>query len=159
MKIGVISDTHLSRGNELLEEIIERYFKEANLILHAGDLTSLEVLDVFKEKEVVAVSGNMDSREVKRRLPEKEVVEAGGFKIGLVHGWGSPNGLERKAAAGFQNVDCVVFGHSHRAFSQIIDHVLLFNPGAFSSGHFSGRDRSIGLLHIGEEIKGEIIKI
>lgn len=41
MKIGVISDTHLSRGNDLLEKTIKRYFEDADLILHAGDLVSL----------------------------------------------------------------------------------------------------------------------
>ena len=159
MKIGVISDTHLSRGNELLKKTIERYFKDADLILHAGDLVSLEVLDTFKDKKVVAVSGNMDSREVRQKLPEREVVEAAGFRIGLIHGWGSPNGLEIKVAESFKNVDCVVFGHSHRGFNKIINGVLLFNPGAFSSSFFSTRDSSIGLLNIGEKIEGEIIKI
>jgi len=159
MKIGVISDTHLSRGNDLLEKTIERYFRDSDLILHAGDLVTLELLNAFEGKEVVAVAGNMDSREVRSKLPEREVVEAGGFKIGLIHGWGSPHGLENKVAAGFQNVDCVVFGHSHRAFNKIIDGILLFNPGAFSSSFFSTRDSSIGLLNIGEKIEGEIIKI
>lgn len=159
MKIGVISDTHLSRGNDLLEKVIERYFKDTDLILHAGDLVSLEVLDAFKGKKVVAVAGNMDSREVRSKLPEKEVIEAGRFKIGLIHGWGSPNGLEKKVASSFQNADCVVFGHSHRSFNKIIDNVLLFNPGAFSSSFFSTRDSSIGLLNIREKIEGEIIRI
>ena len=159
MKIGVISDTHLKRGNDLLEKVIKRYFKETDLILHAGDLVSLEVLDAFKDKKVVAVVGNMDSQEVRNQLPEKEVVEAAGFKIGLIHGWGSPNGLEKKVAASFQNVDCVVFGHSHRGFNKIMDNILLFNPGAFASSFFSPRDSSIGLLNLGEKIEGEIIKI
>lgn len=159
MKIGVISDTHLSRTNDLLEKTLERYFREVDLILHAGDLTSLEVLDTFQGKKVVAVAGNMDSQAVKNKLPEKEVVEVGSFKIGLIHGWGSPRNLEKKVAASFQNVDCVVFGHSHRAYNQIIDGVLLFNPGAFSSGLFSSGERSVGLLTLGTGIKGEIKKI
>lgn len=105
------------------------------------------------------MAGNMDSREVKNRLPEKKIVEVGEFKIGLIHGWGSPNGLEKKVAESFQNVACVVFGHSHRDFNKIIDGVLIFNPGAFSSSFFSTRNSSIGLLNIGEKIEGEIIKI
>lgn len=159
MKIGVISDTHLTRGNDLLQQIIQEYFQEVDLILHAGDLTSLDLLEAFTGKKVVAVAGNMDSLEVRKQLREKEVVEAGGFKIGLIHGWGSPNGLEKRVAACFEGVDCVVFGHSHRPCNQIMDGVLLFNPGAFSSGILSMRGGSIGLLHIGEGIEGEIIKI
>jgi len=159
MKIGVISDTHLSQGNDRLKKTIAKYFNDAHMILHAGDLVALELLDAFEGKDVVAVVGNMDSQEVRNKLPEKQIVEAGGFKIGLIHGWGSPNGLEEKVAASFQNVDCVVFGHSHRSFNKIIDNVLLFNPGAFSSGFFSTRNSSIGLLNLGEKIEGEIITI
>ena len=60
MKIGVISDTHLNGPNPSLERAIEKYFKDVDLILHAGDLTSMEVLHAFKGKKVIAVAGNND---------------------------------------------------------------------------------------------------
>jgi len=159
MKIGVISDTHLMGLNSFLEEVTERYFSDVDLILHAGDLVSLEVLDTFKGKELIAVAGNSDPSEVKERLPEKEVISADRFKIGLIHGWGFPLGLRKKVASSFEGIHCIVFGHSHRSANFLRNNILYFNPGSFSSDISSLWRRSIGILTIEEEIQGEIIRL
>lgn len=159
MKIGVISDTHLKRPSALLEKVVEAYFQDVDLILHAGDLTSLEVLDVFKGKQVVAVAGNNDSREVKRRLPAEEVIRVNHLRIGLIHGWGLPMmGIERRIGSLFSGIDCLVYGHTHWAVNHSRNGLLYFNPGAFSGGISSFWRRRIGFLHIAEEIRGEIIR-
>ena len=159
MKIGVISDTHLMGSNSFLEKVTERYFNDVDLILHAGDLISLEALHAFKGKEVIAVAGNSDSSEVRQRLLEKEVIEANRFKIGLIHGWGFPMGVGKRVASSFDEIHCIVFGHSHRAANYRRNGILYFNPGAFSCGISSLWRRSIGLLTIDEEIQGEIIRL
>ena len=96
MKIGVISDTHLKAPNPFIEEVIETYFKSVDLILHGGDFFSLELLDAFRGKKIIAVAGNCDSTEVKQRFSQKEVVTINQFRIGLIHGWGWPMGIEKK---------------------------------------------------------------
>ena len=159
MKIGVISDTHLRGPSRFLEKTVEEHFSDVDLILHAGDLTALEVLSVFKEREVIAVAGNSDSFDVKKRLPVKKVVTANHFRIGLAHGWGFPLGLERKVTPIFRGVNCIVFGHSHWATNRYKNGILYFNPGAFSGGISSLWRRSIGLLKIDRKIQGEIIRI
>lgn len=159
MKIGVISDTHLKRPSRMLERIAEEYFQGVDLILHAGDLTALEVLDVFEGKEVIAVAGNNDSPGVKRRLPLREVIRAGHFKIGLVHGWGFPAGLKGKVTPLFKRVHCIVFGHSHWATTHRRAGILYFNPGAFSGGITALWRRSIGILTIDSEIQARIIRL
>ncbi len=159
MKIGVISDTHLKRPNRKLERIAEDYFQGVDLILHAGDLTTLDVLDVFKGKEVVAVAGNNDSPGVKRRLPVREVIPAGRYKIGLVHGWGLPLGLKGKVTPFFKRVHCIVFGHSHWSTTHRRNGILYFNPGAFSGGITALWRRSIGILTIDREIQARIIRL
>ena len=60
MRIGVISDTHLPGYDKKLKTIVERYFRDVDLILHAGDLVDLGVLEVFGNRPVKAVCGNMD---------------------------------------------------------------------------------------------------
>ena len=50
IKIGVISDTHLSRPTKELEALVTGPFKDAEMILHAGDMTELRVLDAFSGK-------------------------------------------------------------------------------------------------------------
>ncbi|MEE9611025.1 MAG: YfcE family phosphodiesterase [Desulfatiglandales bacterium] len=158
MKIGVLSDTHLNGPNSFLEKIVEKYFKDVDLILHAGDLTSMEVLHAFKGKEVIAVSGNSDSSQVKQRLPVKEVIEANHFKIGLTHGWGLPIGLGKRLTSLFREIHCLVYGHSHWATNHRRNGILYFNPGSFSGGISSLWRRSIGLLTVEEDIRGEIIR-
>ncbi|HPE07913.1 MAG TPA: metallophosphoesterase family protein, partial [Smithellaceae bacterium] len=93
VKIGVLSDTHISGYNEKLKEIINEHFSDVDLIFHAGDLVDLCVLDLFGDKEVRAVCGNMDNQRVKQELPEQLLMNINGFKIGLIHGWGSPEGM------------------------------------------------------------------
>jgi len=156
MKIGVISDTHLNTFDDRLEKIVEDHFHDVDLVLHAGDIVDLELLDVFKGGEVYAVSGNMDHASVREIFPEKRIVEVEGRRIGLIHGWGSPHGLEEKILREFEDVECIVYGHTHRAVNEIKDGVLLFNPGSPTDRRFA-KHNSVGILDIGKEIVGTII--
>jgi putative phosphoesterase len=158
MKIGVISDTHLPGSSPLLEEIATGIFKDTDLILHAGDLTTMGVLDAFRGKEVIAVAGNRDLSEVKKRLPTKQVIPAGRFKIGLIHGWGLPMGIGKRLVSSFQGIHCLVYGHSHWAVNQRRDGILYFNPGAFSGGLTCLWRKSVGLLTLDKDIRGEIVR-
>ena len=159
MKIGVISDTHLSKPITVLGKVIGKYFGDADLIFHAGDLISEDVLDAFDGHKIIAVAGNSDLMEVTTRLQQKEVISVRGFKIGLIHGWGWPLGMERRIRSQFEGVDCIVFGHSHRAVNHRRGGILFFNPGSFSGGIASLWRSSIGILYVGNNIQGEIIRI
>ena len=159
MIIGVISDTHLQSPTGRLGEVIKKYFSNVDLILHAGDITAREVLDAFDGKEVIAVRGNNDAENLARRLPKKKVLTVNGLRIGLTHGWGFPLGLRKKVARAFDDMDCIVYGHSHWAVNQRVKNVLYFNPGAFRGGPSSFWRPSIGLLNVDREIHGEIIRI
>jgi predicted phosphodiesterase len=77
----------------------------------------------------------------------------------MTHGWGHPFGIPKKVAGTFGDVDVIVYGHSHRADNEIRDGVLFFNPGAFSGGFPFIKGRSVGILTLGDEISGEIIKL
>jgi putative phosphoesterase len=145
MKIGVISDTHLTSVSDELRRIIETYLKDTDMILHAGDIVESEVLKAFKGIDLKAVHGNMDSPEIKRNLPSKRVIRAGRFAIGLIHGRGQPIGMERKIRREFEDVDCIVFGHTHCPTNRLIDGVLFFNPGALKNRWYD-RGGSVGIL-------------
>ena len=86
MLIGLISDTHIpDRAKQLPQNVFDA-FSDVDLILHAGDLTSLEVINQLEQiAPVMAVQGNMD-RVNWINLPKAKVVEAEGLKIGIVHG-------------------------------------------------------------------------
>ena len=162
MLIGVISDTHIPERAASLPPDAFDAFREVDRILHAGDLTDISVLAELEAiAPVAAVFGNMDGPEARSRLKEKAVLEIGGARIGLAHGSGKPDDLPERMrlAFGRDEVDAVVFGHSHRAFSQRLDGVLMFNPGSPTDTSF-GRNRSVGLLRIGPDgIETKIVPI
>jgi uncharacterized protein len=156
IKIGVISDTHLSRPTDELAALAQGPFQGAEMILHAGDLIELPVLEAFSGKEVIAVCGNMDSVAVRRGIPGHRVFRAGPFHIGLIHGWGGPSGIEERIAREFKGVDCIVYGHTHQPSQREREGIFFFNPGSFKGG--SGTiPRSVGLLKLEDSISAEII--
>jgi uncharacterized protein len=159
IKIGIISDSHLRAPTPLLCQTIDQYFKETVFILHAGDITSLKVIEAFQGKEVIAVAGNRDSSRTRAHLPQKRVIRVERFRIGLIHGWGMPLGLGKRVVSEFEGIDCLVYGHSHWPVNVYRDGILYFNPGSFSGGIFSLWRQTIGLLTIDKDIRGEIIRL
>lgn len=161
MRIGVISDTHIPDRAKEIPKIILEDFKNTQLILHAGDLVTLDVLEKLNSiAETIAVWGNMDSGEVRETLPEKKIINLGRFKIGIFHGWGSPDNLINLAKSQFQKDGCdvIVFGHSHSPFNEFKDGILFFNPGSPTDKIFSPYN-SYGILEIDDRIKGRIIRL
>jgi uncharacterized protein len=158
VKIGVISDTHLTGHDERLRCLLDHHFRDVDLILHAGDLVDIRVLDSFEGKEVKAVFGNMDPDSVRAILPDRLVLELEGHSIGMMHGWGMPFNLEQKLLKELGHVDCLVYGHSHKPANRMRNGTLFFNPGSAIDKRFANHN-TIGVLEIGDRIRGEIIKI
>jgi putative phosphoesterase len=158
LKIGILSDTHLKRPDDKLEEICQKYLFDADIVIHTGDYVSIEVVEFLNRDNFYGVRGNMDSHEVKKILPDKRVIEAGSHRIGIIHGWGSKDGLEEKIMGEFRDVDIIVYGHSHSAANHIKDGILFFNPGAAIGYSMSG-PHTIGILEIDDMVKGKILNI
>jgi len=159
MKIGVISDTHLETPSPLLRIVAEKYFRDVDMVFHAGDIQAPQVLEPFRKKPFYVVAGNRDRPIIKETYPTKELIEVEGFRIGLTHGWGFPFGLAKRASSLFGDIDCLVFGHSHRPTNHRRHGVLFFNPGAFNGGVFSLWRRTVGILNIKNDIRGKILRI
>jgi putative phosphoesterase len=152
MRIAVLADTHVHMLAHLPKKMVDA-LSTADLMIHAGDFTDVQVLNELNRLgEVKAVQGNMDSMEIKTILPIKEIVQVGNKLIGITHGSGSPWGIEQRVRKMFESnrIDIIVYGHSHRSQNKVIDDILFFNPG-------KAKD-SFGILTINEEVKGEIIK-
>ena len=158
VKIGVISDTHLNAVSSELVDIYEDHFSGVEMIFHAGDLVSLEIADFLSQKPLHVVQGNMDTMDVKERFPKKEIVEVHGFRLGLIHGWGSPLGIEKRIRSEFSDVHAIIYGHSHRSSNHADRGILFFNPGTATGFRIAGTN-SIGILDIENEIKGTIIPV
>ncbi|MGP8153140.1 MAG: metallophosphoesterase family protein [Smithella sp.] len=158
IKIGVISDTHLEDYDDDMRNCIAEHFSDVNMILHAGDLVDLSVLKIFGGKEVKVICGNMDNSSVKEKFPDHLLFDIKGFKFLLIHGWGSPPGIEERISEMFKDVDCIVYGHTHKPANHKKDNVLFFNPGSAVDRYFSS-SKTIGILEIDKDVTGRIIKI
>jgi len=158
MKIGVMSDTHLDHMSDDLGERILKHFKDVDMILHAGDVVEQSVLDFFSDKEVKLVAGNMDSWEIKQHAPIKQVIAIEGYKLGMIHGWGSPTGIEDRIVNEFDNIDILVYGHTHNAAWFTKRGVQFFNPGSPTDKRYATKN-TIGILTIGKQVSAQIITI
>ena len=132
MRLAIISDTHMPRGDRALPEECVQRLRAADAILHAGDLVALEVLELLESlgPPVHAIHGNVDGPDVRRRLPGARVVEAGGARIGMIHDAGPAIGRLARMRRRFPDADAVVFGHSHLPLHEEEGGFQLFNPGS-----------------------------
>ena len=158
IKVGVISDTHLEDYDDKMRKKVAEHFGDADIILHAGDMVDLRVLKIFGSREVKAVCGNMDNYSVKEKFPDHLLFEIKGFKFLLIHGWGSPWEIEERISAGFKDVNCIVYGHTHKPANHNKGNVLFFNPGSAVDRYFAS-SKTIGILEIDKGIEGRIIDI
>jgi putative phosphoesterase len=133
MLIAAISDTHLPRGRRRIPDACLERLAEADLILHAGDIATAEVLEEIEAigPPVKAVHGNVDAPDLRETLPEAlEVRTPDGARIAMVHDAGpSTRRLERMRKR-FPDANAVVFGHSHIPLHEQRDGFQIFNPGS-----------------------------
>jgi len=167
VKIGVLADTHIPNQLPALPDGVRRAFRGLDIILHAGDICQLKVLRALQDEYTLtfAVYGEDDDPEVRRYLLSRQVVEFRKRRIGLLHGdltatldwktrllWAirrppTEEILDRLLARFVQDqVDCIVFGHTHRPLVQFYKGVLFFNPGAVVGGR--GQRPTVGILNI-----------
>jgi len=177
MRIGVLADTHVPNGSPALPPRALEIFRGVDIILHAGDICTLSVLQQLEPiAQTFAVAGEQDSPELRKFLQEKQRLEFAKRAIGLVHGhrawerdWLTRATLHLSATRRaqmlyaavlreFADVDAIVFGHSHAPYIKMHGSVLLFNPG--SAMPDAGRPGTVGMLEIGTHaMKGRIIAL
>jgi hypothetical protein len=100
----------------------------------------------------------MDSIAIHNRVPAELIIKLGGFAIGVMHGWGSPAGLEDLVLASFKGkkLDAIIYGHSHEVKNEMRNGVLLFNPGSPTDNRRAAF-HSMGILTLEDTITGEIL--
>ena len=133
MRIAVISDTHMPRGNRALPARAVAELRAADAILHGGDFMRAEVLELLQRlgPPVHGIHGNVDDDALRRMLPAARVVELGGVRIGMIHDAGPRQGRLARMRFRFKEADAVVFGHSHLPLHEAdADGFQIFNPGS-----------------------------
>jgi putative phosphoesterase len=132
VEIAIISDTHMPKGWRRLPEACVERLRAADVIVHAGDLSTLAVLQELRTYgRVVAVHGNVDDAAVRAALPATAVVEAGGARLAVIHDAGASKGRLGRMRRRFAGVNAVVFGHSHIPLHErAADGFQILNPGS-----------------------------
>ena len=124
----------MPRGRRRLPAPCAERIAGADLLLHAGDFMTLEVLRDLEAigPPLAGVCGNVDSAELGRLLPAERVVEAAGARIAMTHDAGPRAArLERMRRRFGDRADALVFGHSHQPLHERAeDGFQIFNPGS-----------------------------
>lgn len=145
MKWLVLSDNH--GGWAKLNQIIEHYRQEVDLIIHCGD-SEFPADDPIWEKVDVVVSGNMD---FDPQYFQTRTLDTEYGKILVVHGHrngvnsGNIELLEeaKKIGASF-----VFHGHTHKLYAEYIDQVLLMNPGSLNHSRGLINQKTFALVEV-----------
>ena len=167
VRIGLISDTHMPERWAALPTAVFRLFKDVDLLLHAGDVGELWVLDKLSAiAPIVAVHGNDETRDAQRELPYQQVITVAGQRILLWHSHFSDRvdemadrhmegtlrqklgrmvGRAQRAGA-----TICIFGHWHIPLVCQLDGVTIINPGAIASGNPFTRQlvQTVALLEV-----------
>ncbi|HBT79325.1 MAG: phosphodiesterase [Selenomonas sp.] len=148
MKIGVISDTH---GHEMAwQNCFDKYFSDADLILHAGDVLYHGPRNPMKADynpaglvqrinscpvPVVIARGNCDS-EVDASCLELPVqapyayVYGQGKRIIITHGHTCMTNEEKDQLAAHLKADIFISGHIHTNVLEKRGNTIFLNPGS-----------------------------
>ncbi|MBC9820251.1 metallophosphoesterase family protein [Terrabacter sp. MAHUQ-38] len=132
MRVVVLSDTHSPRHWKGCPPALLPHLEAADVILHAGDVCTPDVLDLLSTfAPVHVVMGNNDMPEVADwGAPETLEVELAGVRVGMVHDSGQRQGRAARLRHRFPDADLVVFGHSHIPLHETADGVRILNPGS-----------------------------
>ena len=160
--VVVIADTHADRLSDLPETLIGE-IKAADCVIHLGDFTSLYLLNELKAiNNFYGILGNHDYPHLHGELNQTEEIQIGGKKLGLMHALINPISGKSQFRRAFkkrgQEVNAILYGHTHLPTAKFDNGVYYFNPGSVA-GKFPAAIKSFGKLTIDGTISGEIITL
>ena len=159
----VLSDTHLRPGGgRRLPDAVYRALDEADVILHAGDIVTADLISELSGfAPVHAVLGNNDHDPALSMLPETRLDVVDGVRVAMIHDSGPRAGREARMRRRFPDADVVVFGHSHIPWNGPgLDGQLLFNPGSPTERRAQPH-HTFGLFHLdaGALVRADIVTV
>ena len=148
--IGVISDTHGLMRPEALDAL-----KDADLIIHAGDIGRDIILDELKSiAPVIAVRGNMDREGWAYQLPFTETVEIKDTLIYVMH---ELNRIDLDPET--SGIRVIISGHTHKPAIVKQDGILFVNPGSAGPRRFR-LPVSVALLTVNKkQVRAKIVEL
>jgi putative phosphoesterase len=146
MRIGLVSDTHIPEAGAKIPSQVYDAFQGVDLILHAGDMHIVDVLDWLESvAPVLGARGNGDYATTMPtrpgvpddpRVKEAHVLQLEGLRVGLIHGFGLPQDITWRTTEELLDlyfkgpVDVVVCGDTHEARIDRYPGLLVVNSGS-----------------------------
>ncbi|OBI11663.1 YfcE family phosphodiesterase [Mycobacterium sp. E2327] len=133
MRLLLIADTHVPRRARDLPARIWDEVTAADVVVHAGDWVSTDLLDALETRaaRLVACWGNNDGPALRARLPERADATLDGLRLTVVHETGAAAGRDARMSRLYPDRDVLVFGHSHIPWDTTTHTGLrLLNPGS-----------------------------
>jgi len=166
VKILIIGDTHLNSFENLPKEMVQA-IKEVDWIIHVGDYTSIDIVEGLircKGDKFKGVFGNADPLSIRKVLPDKVILDIKGKKIGITHpSCGGPETfIKARVKREFKenDVDAIIFGHTHEPEIVEVNKILLINPGkGYLEKNTFGTPTSFAILKVTETLQAEIITV
>lgn len=122
--IAIISDTH-----GMLREHVIAELASTDCTIHAGDIDTPDVMiSLQKRGEVYMVRGNND-KDWAQMIPTSLAVTIEGVRFFVVHN-------KKDVPKNLPDVDVVIYGHSHKYATDVVDGVLFLNPGSCGKRRF-----------------------
>ena len=177
MKIGLISDTHMPGGATEIPSQVFDVFKGVDLIVHAGNIYTVSILDDLESIAPVKAAGSLDRDKPSHgdpRVEEKQLLEVDGHTVGVIHdlsvpGFGDrvyPGSLTRRSNPAYPGlpfkdgksivpddvfgkpVDIVVFGHTCFAMIEEYGDLMIINPGSPTLRNELRKIGTVGILDL-----------
>ena len=151
VRVAVLADTHAPRRWKSCPPQVAAHLRGADLILHAGDVCTADVLDELAAYAPVrAVRGNNDGPDVAAwGAPETLEFDLDGLRVAMIHDSGPSAGRPARLRRRFPAADLVVFGHSHIPLDHAGNGQRIFNPGSPTDRRRQPQG-TLGLLEIAD---------
>ena len=167
MLIGLISDTHVREpghraglsqlSTEELPIQVKYALQGVDLILHAGDIYTLPVLEKLETiAPVLAAEGDDDPFEVVNdpRVKHEQLITVGGVTIWVSHYGRLPEKFPGKTP------DVIVYGHTHQRAMEKTDGYLRINPGSPTFPKYEHVAGTVAILTVKDgKVEAKIIQL
>ena len=151
MRVAVLSDTHAPRFWKSCPDEVAHHLRDVDLILHAGDVCTVSVLDELAEYAPVrVVLGNNDGADIAAwPAPPTLEFDLDGLTVAMIHDSGAATGREARMRRMFPRARLVIFGHSHIPWDVDEGGQRCFNPGSPTDRRRQSQG-TIGLLQVAD---------
>jgi putative phosphoesterase len=165
-KIAILGDTHITYFKNLPKQMLIE-IKKADWVIHVGDYVNIDVLNgliKLKGEKFKGVYGNADPSYIREKVPSKEIFGVLDKRIGITHParGGSSEFTEKIVLDEFKGdeVDIIIFGHTHEPIISNKKKLILINPGkGYLEESYFGHPTTIVILEIDKTIQAFIKQI